>query len=1711
MSFHSFVFGQAKVDIKKLNNLFWNGNYKEVILDYATLYNQDRFNQDINFKYGTCLLFTSDSLSKLNKAIGHLTFACASDNALAEYHFYLGRALHFSGNFQGAIKNFELYKTKSNKSTVQLPADLYINYCAQSIKLNEIARAEFIKTGSISPSQIGISQSLNEIDLSGKFYRSSEFQTKVDKKRNFAPLIYKAENSTVKFFSSYGDKDEGHKDIYIVTGSFDDKKIQRLPSVINTIYEEDNPVYDEVTNYLYFSSLGHNSSGGYDLFRSKYDIATNEFSAPENLGKGISSSYDDLFFIYNSKNNKAFLNSNKLSLSGELSIYQGTVSFFDSKDILPIAVNIQFNNGGNSSIKLSEITVRNTSNDSLVSTFQSLSTDRIQMKLDPGTYLFNIQLNGSKDAFEAKITIPKNGSEINQTIEYSLDELNNEQVQLITLTESENPELLIAKNKPKGAKKNDELTVVNPEAEKDALKSLQMEDYSQSEVIEAVTDKIVEIELTQKENAELIDRLNSVIVQNKEYYLELQKEIDSISLKFDEYTNIEKIDKLKNIQNILAEQDEVKKQTIWLQQLNDSIREDQIKNIAAFKSTINLGNELLELVAQEKQSDAYKKIIENPNKVTALNTETAFEKTYNQLLDLELELSRVDKKNISVSNELNKLKDDLTEIEISLRNATKKEKLALEETKLTTEQKILSKEKQLNRLKLDKEELSVLKSDLELKRNILSSVNKEIVDEPTSFDKASKSYFSKKDDSKTNSGEISNQIKSLEANLRPVELDFSAANNLYTTQKESIIATEDQENQLIQIEQEYSKKIEQLIVQEGNSDTSSFNRYLNEKLQESLAKLTALKEDQNKNIADNPIVKSDEEKQADENNAVEKQDQDKQNIADNPIVKSDEEKQSDKNNAVEKQGLDKQNIADNPIVKSDEEKQVNKNNAVEKQDRDKQNIADNPIVKTDEENQSDKNNAVEKQELDKQNIADNPIVKSDEEKQADENNAVEKQELDKQNIADNPIAKSEEEKQADENNAIENQDKNQEIAIIRSNLQSQNLPESSTDLNELNIQDLTNQTKTTELKKSTIYQDLQGENPSILYFSERKQLQDKKILEYETREIEQLIERENGELNKSKNKKEKDKINSKITGLEFTLAEKKEQINQIQEQINRQNETLITREDFTELTNMGDVEQNEISSSPQYQKYVDAVISFQETEALIKSKKLNNKQTQFLLDQEITLLATDPNNESAKKNINALTQAIEKNQGEISLLNAKLLEQKQEITKIETANKEIQSQLRYLVKNKIEPIQKISIVPKNEIIPNSGFVINSNQESNYSINNPIPLDVKAPSGLVYRVQVGAFRKPIPPNLYAKFNPVSGEVSPTGLTLYMAGYFNSAGNAVNARKQIQQLGYSDAFVVAYCNGKKITLGEARQLEARGECVPNKSEQFVLEIANNTKEALQLQKGSTTALAINTPSNTQNSSRNLYFTVQIGVYNQFINEKVKFPSLTEIGTNKIATGQIRYSTGKFKDVNTAKERKDIAVGSGIKDAFIVAYFNGERITIAAAKELLSTYGDSILQSNPTKESINLEQISYQPSSKKYFSPEETKIEPVRHRYQSKDEFELFPADKIAYYNQFGLFQYNPESKKIESLTFTNESDLDNSIKLSGYLSRLDLSSAVCIAEINDDLSGDLADFILRSHSVKQISSSENIQIDFEKTLILSEKYTNLLKNTFHLTIK
>ena len=716
--------------------------------------------------------------------------------------------------------------------------------------------------------------------------------------------------------------------------------------------------------------------------------------------------------------------------------------------------------------------------------------------------------------------------------------------------------------------------------------------------------------------------------------------------------------------------------------------------------------------------------------------------------------------------------------------------------------------------------------------------------------------------------------------------------------------------------------------------------------------------------------------------------------------------------------------------------------------------------------------------------------------------------IEKENQTENQIAKSD----GANSNEFKNVEKNSSEIYL--SVLSEKLPQNLESLVDQDATDLSKNLKEIETKKSVIYTDLQTNNPTISFFSTDKLRHNLELLQDRNSIIMQLLEEEKVKVDQSKNKKEKSILNTKIAQLEIELTENTDLINQTKQEIDKQEEIQITLEKKSRINYLEEKKQIEITTSQAYKSYVMAVVDFDETSQNLKKNRDTITLIQEAIDQEINNIVTKPNNVTHKKNVELLTIDLQKQLKEKKLLTSRMMEEKNEILNIESNNKEIIDEMRFLVVKKTEPLVKTISSAKNENIPSTGFDINQKKESNYNSSNPIPLNVRAPKGLVYRVQVGAFRKPIPQNLYSSFNPVSGELSPNGLTLYMAGYFNNAKNAVSARKQIQELGYSDAFVVAYCNGKKITLGEARILESKGECIPLDSTNFILEIATNTREVLKQQKPmETMPTNQNTASNEPllQASQKLFYTVQIAVYNQLVNEKVKFPTLNEIATNKISTGQFRYSTGRFSDLNSAKERKDKAIQSGIKDAFIVAYFKGERITIAAANDIFSQYGESILFSNPTNEVFHSEEVAYQSSEKNYFSQDEVKETPVYYRYQSNEEFERFPFEKLAYFNQYGLFQYNPDTKKIESLSFKIENDLESTLKLSGYLSTLTYNPTYFRSDINAPISGDLADFIVRSHSIQQLNTSGNLQIEFEKSVILKENYTNLIKDTFQLNIK
>ena len=91
------------------------------------------------------------------------------------------------------------------------------------------------------------------------------------------------------YFTSNRNGGEGNLDIYV---SEKDESGEWGPAVnlgptVNTPYNEDTPFITEDGSTLYFSSEGHSSMGGYDLFKSNYTVSG--WETPENLGYPVNS------------------------------------------------------------------------------------------------------------------------------------------------------------------------------------------------------------------------------------------------------------------------------------------------------------------------------------------------------------------------------------------------------------------------------------------------------------------------------------------------------------------------------------------------------------------------------------------------------------------------------------------------------------------------------------------------------------------------------------------------------------------------------------------------------------------------------------------------------------------------------------------------------------------------------------------------------------------------------------------------------------------------------------------------------------------------------------------------------------------------------------------------------------------------------------------------------------------------------------------------------------------------------------------------------------------------------------------------------------------------------------------------------------------------------------------------------------------------------
>ncbi|MCX7729009.1 MAG: hypothetical protein N2203_06020 [Bacteroidia bacterium] len=97
---------------------------------------------------------------------------------------------------------------------------------------------------------------------------------------------------------------------------------ENLGPAINTEFDEDFPNLSPDEKFLFFSSKGHGSMGGYDIFKASWNTETNKFENPKNIGYPINTSYDDMNFRISKTGRYGYMASLRGDGFGDYDIYR---------------------------------------------------------------------------------------------------------------------------------------------------------------------------------------------------------------------------------------------------------------------------------------------------------------------------------------------------------------------------------------------------------------------------------------------------------------------------------------------------------------------------------------------------------------------------------------------------------------------------------------------------------------------------------------------------------------------------------------------------------------------------------------------------------------------------------------------------------------------------------------------------------------------------------------------------------------------------------------------------------------------------------------------------------------------------------------------------------------------------------------------------------------------------------------------------------------------------------------------------------------------------------------------------------------------------------------------------------------------------------------------------------------------------------------------
>ncbi len=220
-------------------------------------------------------------------------------------------------------------------------------------------------------------------------------------------------------------------------------------------------------------------------------------------------------------------------------------------------------------------------------------------------------------------------------------------------------------------------------------------------------------------------------------------------------------------------------------------------------------------------------------------------------------------------------------------------------------------------------------------------------------------------------------------------------------------------------------------------------------------------------------------------------------------------------------------------------------------------------------------------------------------------------------------------------------------------------------------------------------------------------------------------------------------------------------------------------------------------------------------------------------------------------------------------------------------------------------------------------------------NNGLATNIKDPSNthnsethgsgdgsILFRVQLGAYHYHLSPTVFKNAGKIIELRTDDGLYKYVTESYKTLEEAAIHKADLVFEGYPDAFISAYKNGKRISLKSAGANFENNNDAANENLSETKNIGGSVDKSL------------------------VTFKIQLGGLKKS-SDAESISGLNELkDVNKQITpsGLVRVTAGNFNNYNEATKYKASLIEKGIADAFVIASFKGEIISIQEALELL-----------------------------------------------------------------------------------------------------------------------------------------------------------------------